>query len=109
MILFHGSKAKFDTFDPIYFRSGEGVGSFAGWYFTDNMAGAERHVTSYLRDHKTDGSGYVYECEVPDHYAIENCENGFTDTCYGCQATGVLHENSHHIKILKVIDLSQTT
>lgn len=105
MRIYHGTKAKFIKFDSSFFKSGEGVGSFEGWYFTDNQAGAQKHVMSYLRD--LDGSGFVYECEVPDPYTIKNCEQGYTDTCYGCQSTGVLFENSHQIEIVNIIDLSQ--
>lgn len=101
--LYHGSKSFFDSFDPVYYRTGEGAGSFVGWFFTDNLRGAERHVISYLRH--LDGFGFVYECEVPDEYVVTNCENGYTDSCYGCQSSGVLLEYSNRIKILNVIRL----
>jgi hypothetical protein len=100
-ILYHGSAVKFSAFDPKFYNSGEGVSKFPGWYFTDNMKGAYYHCTNYLRVN----SGWVYECEIPQDFIVDNCEGYYTDGIYGCQAYGVLLKNSSKILINCVLSL----
>ncbi len=104
MLLFHGSKAIFTHFEPKFYRSGEGVGEFEGWYFSQSLKGAYKHAESYLRN--IEGSGYVYVCKVPDEIAILDCESGHTDSCYHGQAVGVEFENSNAIEIIEVLSVS---
>ena len=40
MDLFHGTRTPFDHFLSQYYRTGEGVGNFTGWYFCDTLRGA---------------------------------------------------------------------
>jgi hypothetical protein len=39
-LLFYGSKASFAQFDPAFTLTGEGVGTYQGWHFVDNLRGA---------------------------------------------------------------------
>lgn len=66
MLLFHGTKARFDAFDLNYTQTGEGVnhGTRAGFHFTESLRGACRHAENYLRC--IDGLPLVYVCELPE-------------------------------------------
>lgn len=60
MLLFHGTRKKFEKFDPAFFRTGEfSVG--VGFYFTDNLKGACAHATNRA---PRPGEPLVYVCEI---------------------------------------------
>lgn len=60
MLLFHGTRKRFDKFDPAFFGTGEaGVG--VGFYFTDSLKGAYQHATGYA---PRPGVPLIYVCEV---------------------------------------------
>lgn len=104
-LLFHGSKARFTQFDSAYAKTGEGVGEFDGWHFSEHLKGAYKHVDSYLRSIKS--PGFVYVCLVPAEFAIDDCEYGYTDSIYQGQAVGVRYRDSHRIKIVEALDVEQ--
>lgn len=102
-LLFHGSGARFTEFDPAYAKTGEGVGGFEGWYLVKHLKGAYYHVRNYLRLSKSPGA--VYVCLVPDEFAIDDCEGGYTDSIYQGQAVGVHYRDSRRIEIVDVLDI----
>ena len=68
MLLFHGSKASFTTFDDQHVGSGEGAGVQIGFYFTEYPKGAAHHASSYL--HHLDGIAKVYVCKLKPHARV---------------------------------------
>ena len=68
MLLFHGSKASFTTFDDQHVGSGEGAGVQIGFYFTEYLKGAAHHASSYL--HHLDGIAKVYVCKLKPHARV---------------------------------------
>lgn len=57
LVLYHGTKARFDRFDPKYVDSGWGEQAYGyGFYLTDNREAAEQYSRG----------GVVMEVEVPD-------------------------------------------
>ncbi|MFP2517059.1 hypothetical protein [Buttiauxella agrestis] len=67
MILYHGSRAKFDCFNTAFIGTGEGTQLQAFW-FTDNFEGAANHAWMISRSNRHIPS--VYTCEFPDHLPI---------------------------------------
>jgi len=104
-LLFHGTKSRFDRFDPKFSKSGEGVGCFDGWYFVENLKGAYFHVESYLSS--VQGTGLVYVCLVPNNRIIENCESGLTESGYHDQTSGVEYFHSDEITIIEVLPVDR--
>lgn len=65
MMLFHGSKKKFDKFDHKYIETGERAGrEVFGFWFLDNIYGAGYHAEVYAKGPSEDA--VVYICEIPD-------------------------------------------
>lgn len=62
MLLFHGSKATFATFEEQYVGTGEGAGVQTGFYFTEYLKGAVHHASSYVRN--LEGIAKVYICRL---------------------------------------------
>lgn len=68
MLLFHGTRKKFERFDSAFFGTGEaGVG--VGFYFTDNLKGAYQHATRYA---PRPGEPLVYVCMLREPALILN-------------------------------------
>lgn len=61
MILFHGTRAVFHTFENDFVFSGEGAGAGYGMYFVDNLRGAANHARQYCRNGT---NSYVYVCRL---------------------------------------------
>ncbi|BDV44048.1 hypothetical protein GURASL_29710 [Geotalea uraniireducens] len=59
--LFHGSRADFYRFNPLYIGTGENAGPGVGFHFTDSLKGAAAHAKGYVRG---DGEPLVYVCRA---------------------------------------------
>lgn len=103
MRLYHGTKAFFESFDPKYYHSGEGVGEFKGWYFCSNVDGAFAHCDRYLRCDTSSDEGVILVCEIPDKFVITDIESWQTETCYQPPIHGVHLCNSKEIRVAERI------
>lgn len=102
MILYHGSRASFKHFDPAFFKTGEGVGNFNGWYFCSAEHGALVHCESYLRCSLIKSEGFILTCSI-DPLHVENDVDGvYADPIYRSSIYGVSLSSSKEIKILDV-------
>lgn len=100
-LLFHGSRALFDEFDPKYALSGEGFNNFDGWNLIDSLKGAYYHAESRLNH--IPRPGLVYVCLVPLGLIVENIE--YTDGHYHGSTVGVRYCNSSAIQIVEVLEI----
>ena len=101
--LFHGTRAAFKKFDPQYFRSGEGVGSYNGWYFCKTLKGALAHCDSFLGCDVFSGEGIILRCEIADCYVDVDIDAEYTDPIYGRPVFGVALEKSIEIQVIESI------
>lgn len=104
MLLYHGSKALFTKFDAVFYKTGEGVGSYDGWYFCSTPKGALYHCEKYLECRPYGKGGYIYCCEVDDKFIDIDIDGCFTEHQYGRPIFGVKLEKTNHIKIIDRID-----
>ncbi len=100
--LYHGSRNVFNIFDPSYIRTGEGAGSYDGWYFCSAPKGALRHCESYLKCDVRQKEGFILHCQVEKAFVDIDIEDAFTEPCYGRPVYGVLLENSSRIYVVRV-------
>jgi hypothetical protein len=103
MLLYHGSRKQFSLFDSRFYRTGEGVGDYIGWYFCSTPKGALYHCEKYLECRPYGEGGYIFCCEVDDKYVDIDIDGCYTEFPYGRPIFGVTLENSHQIKIINTV------
>jgi hypothetical protein len=96
VLIYHGSLAKFTSFKKEFKHTGEGAGSFHGFYFAESEYGAKFHIRSPLRS----SNGYIYVCEIPDRFLSKDIE--WSDGHYRGEVFGVGFENLSHLSILEI-------
>lgn len=91
-LLFNGSRASFNAFDPAYHLTGEQVDheNVPSWYFAGSLRGAWSHVDKHLRPER---DGFIQVCLVPDKL-ISLSKNAQTEAYYdGDYVVSVEHSN----------------
>lgn len=103
LTLYHGTRSKFEFFDPMFFKSGEGDADYHGWYFCRTLKGALWHCESYLRCDVRNNKGLILECHVDVAFTEKDIEGYFTEPKYDRPIYGVPLKHSAEIKIASAL------
>lgn len=102
LTLYHGTRNRFEVFDQSFYKTGEGVADFKGWYFCISPKGALAHCETYLHCRGRDNDGYILECQIESQFVEVDIEGHLTEPIYDGVVYGVPFEYSAKIKVVRV-------
>jgi hypothetical protein len=103
LTLYHGTRSRFDVFDPAFFKTGEGDADYYGWYFCRTLKGALWHCESYLRCDVRNSEGFILECQVEAGFTDKDIEGHFTEPKYDRPIYGLSLAYSNKIKVVRIL------